>query len=571
MRFDDSFETVLASDVDSGIAAQSAWRQIVDLVARGRVPFDDRARDKLESLRTRVPRAIRVASVQTLESATPPAALIAYLVTDDVAVALPLLRGAVLDDDGWIALLPALTPPARSILRNRRDLSAAVRRALEAYGATDMVLPSATSAVTDLGADASPAQPARVQDAPRKSRSFVSLGSVALDMPVVAEAVRRSETGNMASDDGPFEISEVVARIDAFQRQREQSPRPVRQRTAAARGDRFQFETDREATINWIEGINRGATIGLTLARPGVEADASASASDAVISGALRRRAPFRDARLRIGGTSDAAGDWLLAGVPVFDPVTGRFTGYRGTARRPRAHERIDAPVGPPAESMRQLVHELRTPANAISGFAEMIESQILGPVSDVYRERATVIREQAKLLVEAIDDLDFAARIEGNSLDLRPEPVDIAMLMRDVVADLGDLLALRGAILAIDDGDVLVGGDRRAIERLIGRLFATLAAAARRDERIEVRIAETPQDVAIEIARPIGLVNAELDAAQGASHDAVLLGADFAIRLVHNLARELGGRFDLGDDLIRLTLPIASRVAATGGSRHHP
>jgi len=571
VRFDDSFETVLASDVDSGIAAQSAWRQIVDLVARGRVPFDDRARDKLESLRARVPRAIRVASVQTLESATPPAALIGYLVTDDVAVALPLLRGAVLDDDGWIALLPALTPPARSVLRNRRDLSAVVCRALEAYGATDMVLPPATGAASALSADPSPAQPTRVQDAPRKSRSFVSLGSVALDMPVVAEAVRRSETGDMASDDGPFDISEVVARIDAFQRQREQTPKPVPQRAAAARGDRFQFETDREATINWIEGINRGATIGLALARPGVKADASASASDAVISGALRRRAPFRDARLRIGGTSDAAGDWLLAGVPVFDPVTGRFTGYRGTARRPRAHERIDAPVGPPAESMRQLVHELRTPANAISGFAEMIESQILGPVPDVYRERATVIREQAKLLVEAIDDLDFAARIEGNSLDLRPEPVNIAALMRDVVTDLGDLLALRGAFFAIDDGDVLVGGDRRAIERLIGRLFATLAAAARRDERIEVRIAETPQDVAIEIARPIGLVIAELDAAQGASHDAVLLGADFAIRLVHNLARELGGRFDLGDGLIRLTLPIASRVAATGGSRHHP
>lgn len=567
VRFDDSFETVLASDVDSGIAAQSAWRQIVDLVARGRVPFDDRAREKLESLRTRVPRAIRVASVQTLESATPPAALIGYLATDDVAVALPLLRGAVLDDDGWITLLPALTPPARSILRNRRDLTAAVRRALEAYGATDMVLPSATGADTDVSL--TPLSP--VQDTPRKSRSFVSLGSVALDMPVVAEAVRRTGAGDTVRDDGPFEISEVVARIDAFQRQREQAPRPTPQPVANALGDRFRFETDREATINWIEGINRGATIGLKLARPGVEADASASASDAVIAGALRRRAPFRDARLRVGGTSDAAGDWLLAGVPVFDSPTGRFTGYRGTARRPRAHERIDVPVGPPAESMRQLVHELRTPANAISGFAEMIESQILGPVSDVYRERATVIREQAKLLVEAIDDLDLAARIEGNSLDLRPQSVDISGLMRDVADDLGDLLALRGASFAIDHGEVEVGGDRRAIERLIGRLFATLAAAARRDERVEVRIAETAQDVTIDIARPTGLDIAELDAAQGASHDAVLLGAEFALRLAHNLARELGGRFEMGDDLIRLVLPLASRVAATGGSRHHP
>ena len=563
VRFDDSFDTVLASDVGSGIAAQSTWRQIVDLVARGRVPFDDRARDKLESLRGRVPRAIRVASVQTLESATPPAGLIGYLATDDVAVALPLLRAATLDDPAWVALLPALTPPARSVLRNRRDLSSAVRRALEAFGATDMVL-SFAPAETE---SASPPIKTTVDDLPRKSRSFVSLGSVALDMPVVAEAVRRTEAG----DSGPFEISDVVARIDAFQRQREQAPKVPDAPVEQVRADRFRFETDRDGAISWIDGINRGATIGLVLARPAAEAFGGHGASDAVIAGALRRRAPFSDARLRIGGTSEAAGDWLLAGVPVFDPANGRFVGYRGTARRPLAHERIDAQPGPPAESMRQLVHELRTPANAISGFAEMIESQILGPVPEIYRERATVIREQAKLLVEAIDDLDLAARIEGNTLDLRPQPVEIAALMRTAAKDLRDLLTLRGASFEIDECTAEVGGDRRAIERLVGRLFATLAAAAGRGERIAVRIAEAAQDVEITIARPAGLEIDKLDAAQGPTHDAVLLGADFAIRLAHNLARELGGRFHLGDHVVRLSLPLASRVAATGGSRHHP
>lgn len=558
MRFDDSFETVLAGDVDSGVAAHSAWRQIVDLVARGRAPFEDRARNKLESLRDRVPRAIRVASVQALEQASPPAALIAFLATDDVAVALPLLRGAQLDDDAWIALLPQLTPPARAVLRNRRDLTPVVARGLQAYGRADMVLSAGETVVARAVGTATTVH---------KSRSFKSLGAVALDMPVVAEAVRRAEEpGVLGQGEGPFDIAEVVARIDAYHREREQAPAtPVA--APAPRADGFRFETDRAGVIDWIDGVNRGATIGLALARPGDDR----AGGDAMIAGALRRRAAFRDSRLNIGGNSDAAGDWLLSGVPAFDPASGRFIGYRGTARRPRGHERAEWSPGPPAESMRQLVHELRTPANAISGFAEMIESEILGPVPEVYRERATVIREQAHLLVAAIDDLDLAARIDGNSLELRPQAVAIGDLMRGVADDLGDLLGLRGAAFEIDPNAVEVEGDRRAIERLIGRLFATLAAAAQRDERIDVRIDEAGSAVAIDIARPAGLDVDALDAAEGETRDAVLLGADFALRLARNLAHELGGAFEIGVDRLRLTLPAASRVAATGGSRHQP
>src|SRR3546814_5933795 len=99
-----------------------------------------------------------------------------------------------------------------------------------------------------------------------------------------------------------------------------------------------------------------------------------------------------------------------------------RFAGYRGTARRPRADESA-APrtAGIVPDSLRQLVHELRTPTSAIAGFAEMIEAEILGPVADPYRDRAAAIRRQARDLLVAIEDLDTAARLESRALDLRP------------------------------------------------------------------------------------------------------------------------------------------------------
>src|SRR3546814_18755585 len=62
-----------------------------------------------------------------------------------------------------------------------------------------------------------------------------------------------------------------------------------------------------------------------------------------------------------------------IAAIPIFEPLTGRFAGYRGTARRPRADESA-APrtAGIVPDSLRQLVHELRTPTSAIAGFAEI-------------------------------------------------------------------------------------------------------------------------------------------------------------------------------------------------------
>lgn len=566
MRFDDTLETVLAGDVDSAFAAQSAWRQLVDLIGRGRAPADDRALDTLRTVRDRVPLAIRVASSRSLDHCSPPAALVRLLAADDLAVALPVLRGARLDDAAWCDLLPALTPPARSVLRNRRDLSSAVRRALDAYGPSDMALPDTGDAVS--AAPALPRSDGAAGPAVERSRSFVSLGRVARDMPVVAEAVRLAASTPDAPREGPFEIADVVARIDAFQRQRDAAPAPVPS-TVRPR-DHFHFETDREGAIRWVEGINRAALIGLCLSLPGVS---PGTGGDAIVSGALRRRAAFRDARLSIAGGSDAAGDWLLSAMPVFDPRSGRFIGYRGTGRRPMSHERADAPVARdapfPADSMRQLVHELRTPANAISGFAEMIESELLGPVPPVYRERASAIREQAAMLVGAIDDLDLAARMEANSLDLRPQSVALSPMLTTVVGDLGNLLALRGASIAVADSDLRARGDARALERLFGRLLATVAASAGRGEVLGIMLDSVDGAIRIVIDRPAALHADMDDDPLLGENDAMPLGAEFALRLARNLARELGGSFELDTRALTLTLPAIASGEAEQAQRH--
>ncbi len=550
MRFDDTLRTVLTANVATATGAQAAWRQIVDLVGRGRVPADAATIAALTDLKGRVPTAVRSASARALFGMRPPVALVAILVRDDLAVAAPVLRSAALEASDWKRILPGLTPAGRAILRHRRDLPAETVRALESFGSVDFVIAG------EVG-EAEPQVMSRIMPEPGP---FVSVGQVAAH---IIERARRQENDNevpppapQARPDGTFRIADVVARIEAFRRKQDEPHPDTATIVHPLIGERFRFETDATGIVRWVEGAAREAIIGLSIAQP---ARPGGSGVDGAVAGAFKGRARFTAARLLIGGLGSSAGDWTIAGVPAFDPASGRFIGYRGTARRPHRGERA-TPVA--ADSLRQLVHELRTPTNAIVGFSEMIEHQLLGPVNDAHRAQATAIRTDAAQLLAAIEDLDTTARLGSGALTLRPETVALTPLVARLAGQLAPLADSRGATLTVRSSDVSVHADAPAVERLLNRLVATMLGAADGGEEIVVKL--RPEDaitVRISVDRPAALARHSGDAVFGIDDEttpASLLGAGFALRLVRNLAAELGGSLRVGDRRLTVLLPAA-------------
>ena len=577
MRFDDSLTTVLNSDMAAGPGAQSVWRQLVDLAGRGRVPTDEPILARLRMLRQAVPATVRAASARALAHARPDAALVALFAEDDPAVAAPVLRAAELGDAEWTALLPSLSPISRSVLRRRRDLAPVVERALESFGSVDFTLPQpdalelepAMVVPPEPGARSQPAPiPPPPLDGPLSESPFVALGDIARGLPVVAEALARGEPAPASPPADGFAISDLVARIEAFRRRRDVAPRAdaaVPEAVAAAMGERFLFETDANGVVVGVDGVARGALVGMSIAHAGVQGTARV---DGVAAGGLRRRSRFDDARLEVGGTSSAAGSWRLTGVPAFDPTTGRFTGFRGVGRRPRADESAApsrAGTVPSPDSLRQLVHELRTPTNAIAGFAELIEAELIGPVPAEHRDRAATIRARAGELLAAIEDLDTAARMEVGALNLRPGPLPVQPMIDRVLVDLAQLAALRDVRVLVDgDRDARVVADDRAAERLLGRLLAVLVAAGAAGETLRLSVYANPSTVEITVDRPRSLAGLgtdallALDGGDDAPEGTPLLGTGFAIRVARNLAAELGGALELGPARLTLRLPTS-------------
>jgi hypothetical protein len=513
VRFDDSLSTVLAAETRSAFGAQSAFRQIVDLVARGRVAPGPELLGRLTALRPHVPAKVRAASARGLALAAPPAALIEFFATDEATVATPVLRIATLDDAEWSALLPQIGPLGRSILRDRRDLSAHVVRALDSFGSTDFALGFEAAEASDpLPQAAAPSgAPAPLAPEPATPLTLVAVPA-----------------GTIPPGEPPphgFPIAELVDRIAAFQRERPQPEAPV---PPVAR---FRFETDSLGRVVWTDAEPRGAVLGQ---------------SPAILATAATGRHGLRAGRLALDH-GPLAGSWRIDAMPQFD-AGGRYLGLAGAARR----SAVVAAGAASGEAIRRLVHELRTPLNAISGFAELMTAELFGPVPAAHRQAAGAIHQETASLLAAIEDLDLAARMEGDALSMSPGEIGLWAMLDAAIAPHGGRIALHG------DRDATLVADEPTLRRLVGR-FVDVVAGAGETAVIGISFDGHLNVISTERPRAWGDGQAEMLAGEGirADNRGPLLGTGFTLRLIADLARLLGGSFEEQD---RLTLRLPRR-----------
>ncbi len=526
----------------------SQWRQLVDLLGQRRQATDgpevEAAYAFLRSYRADIPLHTRERAAGSLVGLRVAPELVAFFAEDHPTVATPLLRSARLAAREWIDLLPVLSPTGRAVLRHRRDLPDEVRQALAAFGSTDFVLEG------DVGEVEEEIQPlpANEDESP-------------------PEPEERSQ------------IWELVERIEAFQRNRDSA---IHEPAEAA--EEFRWETGPEGVIMWVDGAPRGPLVGQSIATIGEHGHYGV---DGQAAGAFHKRAPFRDARFNVAGYGAASGDWRISGVPYFDVHRGNFLGYRGTARRPRLGE-VAAVADDsglfgsnlPAESLRQLVHELKTPLNAIIGFAELIEGQYMGPAGSQYRGRAGEIVDQARRLLGAVDDLDTAARMESARPERDQSEVDAGAILARLHEAYEQEAAQHRAALAIriDAGLPLAALDPAGAERMLSRMLAATIGLAGEGETIsgDFALGRRGRDelLCLAIDRPHAIRGLDELALlhPGYSPDgdwpaAPSLGLGFALRLVRKLAEAAGGALDIGDDRFMLYLPVAAREVPASDS----
>ncbi|MBL8651499.1 MAG: sensor histidine kinase, partial [Sphingopyxis sp.] len=469
--------TILRQEPADRRSCVAAWRQLSDILAqRGNQLDDDDIRRSLHALavlRPQIPETVRRDCAKAIARHSRFAPIVALYANDVPAVSLAMLRDAQLAEEDWLALLPATGPMARSFLAARRDLPDGVNRALASLGAASVALP----------------QPDRIAQ------------------PAIAPAPEPSP-GPAIVEPEPSQISELVRRIDKYQAGRGQpTPAP---RPAPTPRESFLFETGPDGVIHWVEGIPRGAVIGLSIAEAALGGEPG---TDGVAAGAFRQRAEMINARMTLEGAEGDAGEWRFSALPWFDRASGQFRGYRGSARRPRRNE---IPYGLPAQdsggdSIRQLIHELRSPLNAISGFAQIISVQMFGPVSQTYRAMADTIVTDAAMVQAIIDDLAAATSPTPEVVAPVSGACDIEAITAQVENDLAPLFADHGVGISISrvGGPFLAAVEDVGARRMIGRLITALVDVSESNASLVGQLLTDPahkEVLQLRLVRPVAI-----------------------------------------------------------------
>jgi signal transduction histidine kinase len=452
--------------------------------------------------------------------------IVAFLASGDAKPAAAALATARLSEADWQRLIPKLPIVARGFLRHRRDLPEGAKSLLERLGVRDRVLPQPEGIAIEADND----------PAPTKEQNGDGIRSLLRRIEAFREAKRgsaqapRLPLGDLVDDgqSGPL--------------------------------DHFQFASDAQGQIDWAQGSIAPLVVGMKLG--GQVARLEVAGTDS-----MRLRQPLNGTRLIIDGAEIISGEWLVDSEPSFDEA-GHFNGYLGRFRRPAIAELSSAnnvsPDDSVADRMRQLLHELRTPVNAIQGFAEIIQQQLFGHVPNEYRALAAGVAVDAAKLLASFDEIDRLTKLESGAMELSAGDADLRDVVLQTIQRLEGVLRNRdaGFELRMSGSPFTTGLAREELLVMIWRIFATFAGSLALRETVGVSLNSSEGEIALDLQLPSALVSLPDKFVTPVPEErpaisAGMFGTGFSFRLAQAEVRSAGGTFAFEEERLHITLPL--------------
>jgi len=213
------------------------------------------------------------------------------------------------------------------------------------------------------------------------------------------------------------------------------------------------------------------------------------------------------------------------------------------------------AAAGESAAMLADLSHEMRTPLNAVIGFAETIERETFGPLGHRnYKQYAEHIRLAGRHLLDLVNVVLDISRVEADRYKLARADVDPGALARECAGMMSGAVEKAGLKLRLDieDGLPRCRLDPRALRQILINLLSN-AIKFTSDGEISLSVSRNADAIVFVVkddgvgmsAEALGKIGARFTAAQGAGVRGQG-GAGLGLSLAMALAELHGGAIDL-------------------------
>jgi signal transduction histidine kinase len=119
------------------------------------------------------------------------------------------------------------------------------------------------------------------------------------------------------------------------------------------------------------------------------------------------------------------------------------------------------------ADFLAAMSHELRTPLNAISGYVDVLDAGVYGPLTEAQRRALMRVAANQRHLLALIDDVLSFAKLEAGRIEFDLRPLDARALLAGVKPLVASLAKAKGIALRVEH-------DRRPLQVLADRERAT-------------------------------------------------------------------------------------------------
>ncbi len=274
-------------------------------------------------------------------------------------------------------------------------------------------------------------------------------------------------------------------------------------------------------------------------------------------------------------GSRTGAFVWALAAIAIV-ALTLILRRERRNARRladrSRELERLSSELlrvnRMKSEFLANVSHELRTPLNAIVGFVDLLREGVYGELGPRQSKPVERIEASANHLRHLVDQILDLAKMAAGRLEIHREPVDVRLVLLDIVSEVEALAGEKGIVVSIvpEASRMRVRTDplhlRQILMNLLGNAIkytpsgsVTVRTFDGFDKREDTRAGEPQAWACIEVADTgIGIEPADQErvfeefeqVGAGPRGDSARRGTGLGLAISRRLAQALDGRITL-------------------------